>query len=334
MTKTAARALESQATVMRLIARKTSVPVPAVYAFDTSSNNEISAPYICTSFIPGETVSKVWFDETGPIPLEDRRLRILESTSRAIAQLSHFSFEKIGSPYEEVDGSLTLDPCYDWHENDDGNVCIVGTGPYDSTIGYLQEHRAPENAKSPWGIAAAKIIDVVAPSLPVRGTVDDFVLSIPDFDSQNIMVDQMGNLTGIIDWDLAQTVPRCVGYCRYPSWITRDWDPLMYGWPKMRKSENSPDELDAYRQYYNEKLGEALQWAGDWGFTKKSHVREAVWIATLSGPNRLRICCKLVQAVMGEGIVAQDVLFDLGTNRVMEEDWDDLKQKLAYLVSH
>ena len=31
-----------------------------------------------------------------------------------------------------------------------------------------------------------------------------FVLSVPDFDSQNIMVDDQGNLTGIIDWDLAQ----------------------------------------------------------------------------------------------------------------------------------
>ena len=332
MTKTAARALASQVTVMRLIAGNTSVPVPTVFAFDTSSSNEINAPYICMSFVPGETVSKSWFDANGPVPLEDRRLRILESTSQAMAQLSRFRFDKIGSPYEEINGSLTLDPCYDWRENDDGSVRIVGTGPYYSTAAYLQDHRGPDNMKAPWGIAAAKIIDAVAPNLPVRDAANDFVLSVPDFDSQNIVVDNEGNLTGIIDWDLAQTVPHCVGYCRYPGWITRDWDLLMYGWLKSDMSENSPVELEGYRKYYNEKLGEALLRTRDWEFTEKSHVREAVWIATLRTPNRLRICSKLVEAVLGEEVDAQDVLFELGMDRL--DDWDGLKQKLVGLVSH
>lgn len=52
-------------------------------------------------------------------------------------------------------------------------------------------------------IGPARVIDAVAPSLPVWGAVDDFVLSMPDFGSKNIMVNQMGSLTGVIDWDLA-----------------------------------------------------------------------------------------------------------------------------------
>lgn len=45
-----------------------------------------------------------------------------------------------------------------------------------------------------------------------------------------------------------------------------------------------------------------------------------MWIATLSSPNRLQLCCKLVQAVVGEGIAAQDVLVDMGTDGLKEED--------------
>ena len=59
ITKAAARALESQVTLMCSTARKTSVSVPTVYAFNISCDNEIKAPYICMSFIPGETVADV-----------------------------------------------------------------------------------------------------------------------------------------------------------------------------------------------------------------------------------------------------------------------------------
>jgi len=204
----------------------------------------------------------------------------------------------------------------------------LGQGSYDSATAYLHDHRAPDK-RSIWRIAAAKIIDVVAPNLPAA---DDFVLSVPDFDSQNIMVDEAGNLTGIIDCDLVQTLPRCVGYCRYPGWITRDWDPLMYGCPESQ-SENSPDELEAYRRLYHERLGEELQRAGDWHLTEKSHVREAVWIATLNCTNRLQICTKLVQAVAGDAD-ADDILYGLGTDRLSEGDWGELKRKLANSASH
>ena len=39
------------------------------------------------------------------------------------------------------------------------------------------------------------------------------------------MVDEQGNVTGLIDWNLTQTMPRCVRYARYHGWTTRDWDP-------------------------------------------------------------------------------------------------------------
>ncbi|KAJ7151129.1 hypothetical protein C8R46DRAFT_1123364 [Mycena filopes] len=57
-----------------------------------------------------------------------------------------------------------------------------------------------------------------------------FFLSHPDLNYQNILVDEEGNVTGLIDWDDTCVVPRQCAFARYPSWITRDWDPLMYAY--------------------------------------------------------------------------------------------------------
>lgn len=130
-----------------------------------------------------------------------------------------------------------------------------------------------------------------------------------------------------------QTVPRCVGYASYPSWITRDFNPLMYGWPQLAGSENSPEELERYRAYYNGEMGEALGWEGDWVYTERSHVRQAVWNAAMSGMCRLDNCRKLVQVAVGEEEDVLDILYGLGTGHLSEGDWSSVKDKLERLIS-
>lgn len=173
----------------------------------------------------------------------------------------------------------------------------MASGPYDTISAYLRENSAARDGENVWGIAGSKLLDIVIPCLPTGHPDEGSVLSVPDLDSQNVLVDEEGNVTGIIDWDHVQTLPRCVGYCRFPSWITRDWDPLMYGWPMMNEAENWPEELQRYREHCDREMGAALGWK-DWVYTNKSHIREAVWIATLNSQNRLEICRKMVKVVM------------------------------------
>ena len=59
MSKAAADALKSQVATMRLIRKKTKVPVPEVFSFDETDKNEINAPFICLEFILGQTVSDI-----------------------------------------------------------------------------------------------------------------------------------------------------------------------------------------------------------------------------------------------------------------------------------
>lgn len=289
---------------------------------------------MCTSFVLGQTLASAWFDTTLPTPLEDRRLRTLTALSRCLAQLAQFSFPEIGSIYNGENGDLTVGPCYDWKENEDGSIRVVASGPYDTAAAYLRDHYAltdnNNNNNNPWKVAATTVTKAAVRHLPFRESSEGFVLSIPDFDSQNIMVDDEGNLTGIIDWDLVQTLPRCVGYSRYPGWITRDWDPLMYGWPKAG-SENSPEELERYRMHYDQAMGEAMQWSGDWEFTRKSHIWEAIWIAALNSVNRLEICCKLVPEAIGGGKAgARRIMYDIGNN---EADWPTLEERLEAFIT-
>jgi len=284
------------------------------------------------NFISGQTVSKAWFETTGPASLEERRINILTSLAHFFAQLSQFQFDR----WDGGDESPKIGPCYDWIEKEDGSVGVVAPGPFDSSPSYLREHYDKDDtkkSKNPWGVSEAMLMEVMIPHLPIHDPSESFVLSIPDLDSQNVMVDEDGMVTGIIDLDHIQTAPRCVGYCRYPSWITRDWGPLMYGWPKASDSENSPEELERYREHYNREMGVALDGNGDWKYTQKSQIREAVWIAALNRRHRLEICRKLVQVAQGDETDALDILYDLGTDNLIEEDWRSLKKNLGSLIS-
>lgn len=106
----------------------------------------------------------------------------------------------------------------------------------------------------------------------------------------------------------------------------------MYGWPKMAESEDSPETLGRYRAYYSTELGKALKWSGEWQFTEKSHMAEAIWIAVLHRNNRLEICRKFVQAAAGDDTESLDALYNFGAGSYGEENWNILKGNLKRLI--
>ena len=149
------------------------------------------------------------------------------------------------------------------------------------------------------------------------------------------MVDDEGSLTGIIDWDNVYTVPRYLGYATYPGWITRDWDPLMYGYPDT-ETEDSPEKLETYRELYSEKMLEGLQDKGDWAFVQKSHVYEAVSLAASSEMIRLEIVRKLVDHVLGEDDEddGMDVIDSVGEGDIDPELHSSVMDRLRSLIAN
>ncbi|KAI1768010.1 kinase-like protein [Hypoxylon sp. FL1150] len=333
-TETAARAMESQVDTLRLIAQGTTIPVPEVYEFDTTDDNVIGTPYMCISFIPGKRVADVWFEDPETMTREQLRLNILKSLAQSVSQLSRFTFDKIGSVSNRSSTPVASGPCYEWIETEHGTLDIVASGPFDSAAAYLEHHHVHDIIDDSHDLdkAQVKILTHMLDFSPIYDDRDGFVLRPPDFHRQNIMVDEEGSITGIIDWDLVQTVPRCVGYAAYPAWIQRDWDPVTYWWPGRPEIEDSPETLERYREYYNEEMGKALDWKGDWRFTEKSHVTSAVWIALQDKVSSLDICSKFVQVVvdLDDNEDSLDLLYDIGVDEY--EDWDSLLPELEQLV--
>lgn len=337
----AKEALESQVQTVNYIREHTDILVHEVFHFDTTAKNEIGAPYIAMSYISGRTVSSLWFDATGHIPVEDRRRNILKQLARAMSQLNKLHFPKIGSLVSSFRDSVhDLGPCYEWDEAEDGTISVASSGPFLTTTSFLRKFWAPTNANSQYAIGAAKVLEEMLPLLPHSS---EYVLALPDFDSQNVMADEEGNITGLIDWDNVQTVPGFIGCLRYPGWITRDWDPLMYGWPQ--DGENSPDELQEYREYYLYEMKQALEPQGgdDYRLAEKSHVFEAFWIAVSNVANRTSICQKFIEDAQrrldkkeitdGLNQDALNILYDVAVGELQDEDWQGLRKGLQALMT-
>ncbi|KAJ7777963.1 hypothetical protein DFH07DRAFT_1036388 [Mycena maculata] len=68
------------------------------------------------------------------------------------------------------------------------------------------------------------------------------------------LVDADGNVTGLIDWDGATVGPRQGAFARYPSRVTRDWDPLMYDY----RETGDDDAEDLFREAQQEDPPETL----------------------------------------------------------------------------
>ena len=335
MSKAAADALKSQVATMRLIRKKTKVPVPEVFSFDETDKNEINAPFICLEFIPGQTVSDIWLDDSRDETFRNQlRLNILTSLAKTMAQFSSLSFDRIGSIMEAEDGSNFLGPIFEWNHEDEsqyGSVRVQAARTYVSTIEYLACHFEAEAEKSSWD-RASNMLEALVQSSPNLNSHSRFVLCPPDFDSQNILVDpKSGNIVGLIDWDLCHIMPPHMGYARYPGFITRDWDPLMYGYPVI-KTEDSPETLQRFRQHYSNELGKSLLYEGDWEFTKNSRISEAVWNAALNSFIRKGILRKFIEVALEmEDKDALAVLCDLD-GYCSPEDWSKLKGKLEQLI--
>lgn len=342
MTETAASMMESQVATLRFLKKETTMPVPEVYHIDTGKDNEIGAPYICMSVLPGKKADKIWFEEDiSQDKLEIKRRNLLTTTANAMAQLSKFSFDKIGALREAGDGAegneaLTVGPLYEYEAPDDrvpqeGLWNVVQFGPYDNMDVYLQKRAPLRNWDSCFGDSeVSRMMVKELPGYKVPG--ETFVLSHPEFILENCLADDNGNLTGIVNWDRVHTLPRCVGYASYPGWIARDWDPVMYLWPHRPQRENSPQELEQYRALYNEAMGTALGEGGDWKFTEKSHMRMAAWSAAFNEAFMMRNCEMFVKTVYEGKKDPSGFLFDLDGGDVGPSEMKILRMKLHNLI--
>lgn len=305
-----ARMLLSDIQTKALIRSSTSIPIPEVFAWDLSRDNAVGAPYHLEAFVEGLPLAEQWTGEW--LSDEPKKMKILRKLAELMSELHSLHFDKIGSLVLGADGkSLKVDAMVDmkfsWDMMPSGEIWPTASlsGPFGSTKEYLlsvlyDPEEVPEvrrHIKADIAILR-QAIDSIPKALDTPKT---FPLGHPDFNYQNILTDDEGEITGIIDWDGIETCPRALGFACYPSWITRDWDPAMYDYAKelpdpdnQAYQEDSPEQLISYRREYaaamaDQNLPEEAYSPND---TRLSHLVEAISIAAsnpMCRPSILRV---------------------------------------------
>jgi hypothetical protein len=237
-------------------------------------------------FIDGFSAQDVWFDVSiDTAEVEQRGMRILDGVARAMLQLIKFTHSRGGALVFDDNGSVvdngpttTHDAIAeveklhsrgfgsDSNDNDKHLPLFVTAGPFlDLQTYFLQDINRREPPESFYIGGTLKLLRLYVEWLVPRSQQPDeqhhpeFALTHPDLDIQNIIVAKDGDLAGIIDWDGVTAVPQCVPNNRFPSWLTRDWDPARYRPPTDTDArsahahaprENTPAELARYRSLY------------------------------------------------------------------------------------
>ncbi|KAL5361091.1 hypothetical protein BJX96DRAFT_165647 [Aspergillus floccosus] len=94
--------LASEAATLRYIKSRTDLPVPEVYDYCDTADNEVGIPYILMSEAPGKPLSKSWLSAGSYLP--DL------ATDKKAKELSQLRFDKIGSLFEEG-GEFKVEEC-------------------------------------------------------------------------------------------------------------------------------------------------------------------------------------------------------------------------------
>ncbi|KAI3072245.1 hypothetical protein CBS147353_6154 [Aspergillus niger] len=104
--------LASEAATLRYLKAHSDIPVPEVYDYCASSDNETKVPFMLMSQAPGWPLSKVWVTAGSPLPDLDpsRKARVLTQLGGTTWKLSQLRLDRIGSLFEE-DGAFKIKGC-------------------------------------------------------------------------------------------------------------------------------------------------------------------------------------------------------------------------------
>ncbi|KAK0468666.1 hypothetical protein IW261DRAFT_1021178 [Armillaria novae-zelandiae] len=306
---------------MRLITERTSLPLPIVHAYDSTRNNSLGYAYVLLSFI--EPVVQY---RTKPDALTDpSHCHIFEHVANSMAQLRVLEFDRIGElEFTGPDRSYTIGPL---REIKDGEV-VYEIGPFSTALSYINELASlliDKYTESPPCYAHYSLLRLLGLFLPNRRfDGPPFVLSPPNFDSQNVMVDLVTfAVTRCLDWDDVSVGPGEGGYACYPAWIhSYDWPPRS-SVEKVSDSssrEEPPEMLQAHRDLYHAIYSDIDPIGAE--ATRHSHFYEAIVIGLSEPVLSSEIMVKLTGHVFdSKWAIMGELLFGMEEGKWLASRW-------------
>ncbi|KAI0645129.1 hypothetical protein C8Q79DRAFT_1011231 [Trametes meyenii] len=304
------RCMRHDIITMEFIASRTSVPVPAIHSYSCDTNNALRHPYIVTDKVRGTRLIEVWNEPAWWTVGERRKEHLFESLAGYMTELAQFKFDKIGRlDRRQPDGSYFVAPF-------PSGFGILGEdgpheefGPFESTHAYLTGLLALRRQKSPQPNPQHAMLQLFIGGLPdPRYDSPPFTLGHPDFDSQNIFIDdKTGRVVGIIDWDGVSLEPQQLGALMYPAWLTVDWDPIMYDRYQDLPNCDTEEDLHRYREMYTEAVRIASGGTMH-TVTQNSHVVSSLYLAIASVVSMTTVLFRLGEYAFGSDLLAYRLL--------------------------
>lgn len=191
----------SEIATLKLVASRTTLPVPIIYHFDVDASNDFGFRYILMQALPGRHSQR---GMARSVP-EEHIDRVIDQLADYYDQLSRLRFDRIGRLW-----------CGRTAEEQPSLIPIPNVGgPFSSSLEYFYALRKGDNrtiqaehaGDKEW-MTAAWVLEQALPSMIVEDFIHGpFPLCHTDLHFNNILIDDDYNITGIIDWSDAQTVP-------------------------------------------------------------------------------------------------------------------------------
>lgn len=252
-----------EVTTLQFLHRATTVPVPELVAFDDSAENEIGFEWILMEFMPGNSAYKRW--RTLAMP---QKVALVQQMGELQAQIFRHEFSEIGTlvvgeseDNQEACPGEVISNMFFWGSHFDYDIA---RGPFRSShdwlaayLGFLVQDQIEalgeaedeeDEEEANFALALTRrlinLLSKIFPSpesLPERTVIwhDDLSLS-------NILVDDEGKITAVIDWECVSAMPRWLAtqMPRFLEGPTREKEPKRQDYADEAPGDNKDGELD------------------------------------------------------------------------------------------
>ncbi|OBR03316.1 hypothetical protein CH63R_12443 [Colletotrichum higginsianum IMI 349063] len=225
---------------LRWLRRWTSAPVPHIFAFDDSNDNEIGFEWILMELMPGVSAYKRWRSMSmaqktalvEEVAKYQTQIRMQQGGFQSIGTLRTNKTDEQGQHIEQRDSELPVTPCkmvslvFFWGDHYDYDI---PRGPFRSSHDWLSSFlniiildskaalREAEDEEDEEDAAEAvevaqKLLALLPQIFPsIQHPPERSFLWHDDLSLQNILVDDQGKITALLDWECVSTMPSWAG---------------------------------------------------------------------------------------------------------------------------
>ncbi|WEW60421.1 hypothetical protein PRK78_005907 [Emydomyces testavorans] len=189
----------SEVATMEVVKENTNIPVPRVFDYDISAKNPFGYSYITMEYLEGHTLDGML---AKAVPAQYLQ-KVAEQFANVLFELQNLSFDRIG--HFSCDNNSRNRP----------ELIPDDSSQSSTSLEYFYTQRQEENREAlsmhpndPEWLTACWVLKTAIPHIIIENRVHGpFHLCHMDLHYGNLLFDDEFNLTGVLDWTSAQTVP-------------------------------------------------------------------------------------------------------------------------------